>query len=140
MICLDTMVFIYHFESHPRYRSATLAVFESIERGEISAVTSVLSLLEVLTGVRKAGNPALEKQYRWVFRSFPNLKLIPVDEEVAEEGSWLRAKYGIRTPDAIQIGAALVSGSDGFVTNDTTLKRIEEIDVLVLESLLAKSR
>jgi predicted nucleic acid-binding protein len=139
-ICLDTRVFIYHFESHPRYRSATLSVFESIERGEISTVTSVLSLLEVLTGVRKAGNPALEKQYRWVFRSFPNLQLVPVTEEITDEASSLRAKYGIRTPDAIQIGTALASGSDGFVTNDMTLKRVEEIDVLVLEDLLTKKR
>ena len=134
------MVFIYHFESNARYGSATLSVFEAIERGELSAVTSVLTLLEILTGVRKAGNPALEKQYRWLFRSFPNLKLLPVTEEISDEAASLRATYGIRTPDAIQIGTALATGADGFLTNDRTLKRVQEIDVLVLGDLLGKVR
>jgi hypothetical protein len=39
----------------------------------------------------------------------------------------------LKTPDAIQLAAALISSSDFFLTNDVRLKNIEEIEVLTLD-------
>lgn len=47
-VAVDTAIFIYFIEQHPRYAPALTSLFESIDRGEISAVTSSLTLLKTL--------------------------------------------------------------------------------------------
>jgi hypothetical protein len=48
----------------------------------------------------------------------------------------LRARYQIRTPDAIQIAAAIDFGARLFLTNDDRVRRVTEIEVVVLERWL----
>ena len=48
----------------------------------------------------------------------------------------LRAKYGVRTPDAMQFAIGIENNGTLFVTNDKNLKGVREIDVLVLEEYL----
>ncbi|MDY0201998.1 MAG: hypothetical protein RBR40_13535 [Tenuifilaceae bacterium] len=45
----------------------------------------------------------------------------------------LRAKYALKTPDAIQLASALISLSDFFLTNDLRLKNVNEIEVITLD-------
>jgi predicted nucleic acid-binding protein len=52
--------------------------------------------------------------------------------------SKLRAKYAIRIPDAIQIAVGIIYGADTFLTNDSDLKKVKDIKVLVLEDFLEK--
>jgi len=47
----------------------------------------------------------------------------------------LRARHNLRTPDALQIAAALVTGCQAFLTNDGSLKRVTDLSVLVLDEL-----
>ncbi len=49
----------------------------------------------------------------------------------------LRAQYGIKTPDALQFAGALFHGATKFVTNDADLKKVIEIDVLVIDDFIA---
>jgi predicted nucleic acid-binding protein len=55
---------------------------------------------------------------------------------MSERASRLRAQYSIKTPDAIQIAGALVCGADKFLTNDADLKRVTEIDILVVDDFI----
>ena len=129
IFALDTNIFIYHFEEHPAYVGFTEALFERIESGRVKAVTSALTLHEVLTGARKAGDDRLFSLYRDLIGSFPNLHLVPFDARIAEISSDLRARYDLPTPDAIQVATALQQGAETFVTNDARLKRVREIRV-----------
>jgi predicted nucleic acid-binding protein len=47
-IGLDTNVFIYFLEGHPRYGAWCASLFDLIERGQNPAVTSTVTLLELL--------------------------------------------------------------------------------------------
>ena len=47
----------------------------------------------------------------------------------------LRAKYGLRTPDAIQLASVIYKKGDVLITNDKGLKRVKEIKVLALEDI-----
>lgn len=47
-IGLDTNVFIYFLEDHPRYGAWCASLFVLIERGQHTAVTSTVTLLELL--------------------------------------------------------------------------------------------
>ena len=58
--------------------------------------------------------------------------IIPISQQVIDEATQLRAKYGFRTPDAIHLAAAIVSGCDTFLTNDNRLEQCKEIQVETL--------
>ncbi len=138
VVGLDAMTFIYHFEDNPAFAPLTEALFEAIEVGNLLAHVSILLVGEVLTGARKAGDEETLMHYRHVFSVFPNLRLHDVDMTVVEKMADLRAKYGLRTPDAIHMATALLHGAQAFVTNDNSLKRVTELDVLVLSDYAEK--
>jgi len=48
-----------------------------------------------------------------------------------------RAKYGLKTPDSIQVATAIYTSADYFLTNDIRLKAIKEIETLVLDELIS---
>jgi len=55
---------------------------------------------------------------------------------IAVESAKLRVKYRIKIPDAIQVASGLVNGANAFITNDSNLKKIKEIKVIVLEDVV----
>ena len=94
-------------------------------------MTSVLTLHEILTGARRAGDDRLVSLYRDLLGAFPNLAMLPFDADVAEISSDLRARYGVRTPDAIQIATAIRHKAETFITNDERLTSVRDIKVMV---------
>ncbi|HBY56738.1 MAG TPA: PIN domain nuclease [Candidatus Atribacteria bacterium] len=136
IVGLDTMVFIYHFEENQLYSPLTLSIFESLEKGNFNAITSILTLLEILVKPKKENNLLLTERYKLLFETFPNLQVKEINENIADIASSLRANYNINTPDAIQIATSLEAKADTFITNDATLKKISEIEVLLLDEML----
>lgn len=130
------MVFIYHFEENQLYSPLTLSIFESLEKGNFNAITSILTLLEILVKPKKENNLLLTERYKLLFETFPNLQVKEINENIADIASSLRANYNINTPDAIQIATSLEVKADTFITNDATLKKISEIEVLLLDEML----
>jgi predicted nucleic acid-binding protein len=131
----DTMVFIYHFEDHKRYAPITEILFGAWENGTHHGVTSVITLLEVLVKPKKDNNQDAIRDYKDLLLTFPNLSVFGVGSECAEIASDIRARYGIRTPDAIQIATALLEHATAFITNDDQLKQINELEVVLLDEL-----
>jgi len=68
--------------------------------------------------------------------TYPNLEWAVTDLNIADRAAELRARKKLRTPDAIQIATAIASGATGYVTNDKVFKRVNDIDVLLLDDLL----
>ncbi len=136
MVGADSMVFIYHLEDHPRYAPLTQVLFDELETGKVRGVTSVITITEVLVKPLREGNRQVAEEYRRLLVTFPHLSIGEVDRGVARLAADLRAKHGIRTPDALQIAAALSRSATGFVTNDEAVKRVREIEVLVLDEVI----
>ena len=44
-------------------------------------------------------------------------------------------KLNLRTPDALQLSAVVEINCQAFLTNDTQLKRVTELRVLILDEL-----
>lgn len=135
-VCIDTAPFIYFIEEHPKYLSIVRPVFAEIDTGRIEAITSTLTLLEVLVHPFKTNNDAIAKKYREILLHSSGLTTFELLHEYSESASRLRAKYSIKTPDAIQIAVGLFHKATSFLTNDPSLKRVSEIDVLVLDDFL----
>ncbi len=106
--------------------------FETLSEGNLRAVTSTITLLEVLVQPYRYGNKKLAEKYREILLYSDNLLTFPVSNEIADKAAELRARYRIRTPDAIQIATALHGEASMFLTNDRNLKRVQEIDIITL--------
>lgn len=125
----DTMLFIYHFEAHPRFGQAAGRLLAAAEAGRCRLVVSVIALLEALVVPKRHGDEALSRRYRDLFEGFPNLSVVPVDAELAEAAAELRATRGLRTPDSIHVATAMRAGAEAFVTEDRRLRDLPGLPV-----------
>jgi predicted nucleic acid-binding protein len=98
-------------------------------------VTSFITLIEVLVHPIREGRGDLAQQYRDVLLHASNLSAVPVDEDIAEEAAKLRARFKLRTPDAIQVATAMRYGASSFFTSDGNLPEIPGLSLLVLKRL-----
>jgi predicted nucleic acid-binding protein len=133
VIGLDTALFIYYIEQHPSYIYMLRLLFRAIEHGEITVVTSVMTLLEALVQPLRKGDIKLADQYRDILFRTKNLTTIMPSRDIAEEAAKLRALHNFRAPDAIQVATAIDSAASCFLTNDRQLQRASAIPVLVLD-------
>ena len=62
-----------------------------------------------------------------------DLELLPVSRAVLDTATDLRAKWSLRSPDAIHLASALISNADVFLTGDRALARCADVRVEVLE-------
>lgn len=135
-VAIDTSVFIYHFEDHPRYRQLTVLLFEAVESGRCQASVSVLVRLEVLAMPLKEGLEELAESYRFILDTFPNLQQVDIDARVADTAASLRAAYGLSTPDSLHLAGAISFGCGAFITNDGQIPAPDSLAVVTLDSLI----
>ena len=132
-LALDTVVFIDFIEEHPRYLPLLDPVFALIDKGRLPAIASSLTLLEVLVVPYRAGNIPLAERYEQVLTSSRGLRLLDVDRTQLRAAAQLRALHpGLRTPDAIQISAALAGGCTVLLTNDREVPVVPGLRILQL--------
>jgi predicted nucleic acid-binding protein len=127
------MIFVHLLEDVERHETAAGALFAAAEAGRCRLVASILALLEVLVLPKRQGREGLCRQYRDLFGSFPNLSVLPVGHDVVEIASDLRARHGLRTPDALHIATAIDAGAEAFVTQERRLAKVEAIRIVTLE-------
>ena len=132
---LDTAPLIYFIEENPAYIETVRFFFEAMDRGDFLVVTSAVTLLEVLVHPLRSNNKELATEYRDILLN-SKLMTLEVSSSIAEQAAQLRADYNIRTPDAIQISAALSAGASHFFTNDIRLPEIPSIQILSLDALI----
>jgi len=136
-IFIDTAPFIYYIEAHPQFGPLVREVVNSFQTGKLLAFSSVMTLTEVLSKPREAGNEKLAERFADFLKHGKNLTLIEISERIAEGAARLKGRHPeLRTIDAIQLSAAIEVGADAFVTNENKIKSINEIDVLVLKDYL----
>lgn len=135
LIGIETAPFIYFVEQHPTYIDRVRTIFRQVNNGTPQAITSVITLTEVLVMPIQTGHTQYQQEYRDMLLNTANITTQPVSAPIAERAAHLRARYRLRTPDALHIATALVAGCDAFLTNDLALKRVTEIQVLALDDL-----
>ncbi|MFN2433116.1 MAG: type II toxin-antitoxin system VapC family toxin [Gemmatimonadota bacterium] len=137
-IALDTPVFIYFIEEHRRYLPIVRPVFLEIDTGILNAVTSGLTLLEVLVAPYREGDQRLGDRYEALLTRSRGLQLVPLDASQLRGAARLRARHRLSTPDALQVTAALSTGCRTFLTNDRAMPDIPELRILQLEDFLPR--
>lgn len=132
---IETTPLIYYVEENPTYIARMDAIIAMVGQGNIALVSSVITLAEVLPQPLKTGNTTLAQEYRAILVHSAGFSLLSVTAQMAERAADLRARYSLRTPDALHVATAIIAGCDAFLTNDAALRRISELHVLLLDDL-----
>lgn len=136
---LDTAPFIYFIEKNSRYHDLVKPVISLLDARHVQGITSTITLLEVLVHPLRDGNRKLADKYKAILLSSDSLLTCEISHEISERASLLRAKHGLRTPDAIQLATAIINKSEFFLTNDPALQKVKEVKVVVLDDYLGRS-
>lgn len=135
-IALDTSVFIYQLEANARYLALTDHIFSWIERPGGKAVTSTITMTELLVQPYRVADQQQADEFYVLLSTYPNLEWIAPNLEIADRAAKLRALHGLRTPDALHAATAIHAGATGLVTNDPVFERVKDFETLLLDKLL----
>ena len=134
---LDTNIFIYALEGYLEYESIITSLFRNIDNGIYSAVTSELTLAEVLVKPFMDKNKDLEQIYEEILQSSNSLTITTIDRQILIKASMIRASSdGINLPDAIHLATAQLKNCSYFITNDKRLRNNETIQVIIISDLI----
>lgn len=131
---LDACIIIYLIEiKDDQYEKISEKLFSlRKQHSDLILAASELSLLECRVKPLREKNHELLKIYDQFFAA-RNLELLPLNRDVIEYATYLRAKYNIRTPDALQAASSLTFSEDSFfITSDKTFKKIENLNVIII--------
>jgi predicted nucleic acid-binding protein len=135
-VLIDTGVWIYHFEQHPKFGPPAGRVVEALEAGKFRGIASELSLLELTVRPLQLGRQDVADDYEVLLGYFPNLELEPISREILLQAAELRARHRLRTPDAIQIATGLRTGATLAVSNDAAWRDLPFIETVILSDLI----
>lgn len=132
-IALDTNIFVYYFNLHPKFGQPSKIIFDKLGSSKIKAVTSITTLIELLSSKMLSVQDA--KEMTTDFYNIPNLTICDVNNLIAQRAASIRRQYGFRTPDAIQLATALKVGVKAFITNDHRLKSFKKIKIIMVDEV-----
>ena len=135
-IALDTSVFIYQLEGNPTYLALTDPVFAWLERRDSQAVTSTITMTELLVAPYRDSDRQRVGLFYALLSTYPNLEWIAPVLEIADLSAHLRVLHRLRTPDALQAATAVYAQATGLITNDSVFERVAGFETLVLDSIL----
>jgi len=134
----DANALIYLIEGREPFAgrvSRQMAAWNSQHPG-IGTALSRLSWLECRVGPMKRNDIARLSEFD-AFFSNPDLIWIELDRHVVELAALIRARHGLRTPDALQAASCLQLGPDHvLLTGDAAFKRVHGLNVACLTTSL----
>ena len=134
-VALDTVALIFFLERHETFGEPAARLFERIETGALRASMSTLVLTELLVPLYRAGRARDVSALARRLENFRNLESRSVDPLVATEAARLRARHGLRTPDAIHAASAVLAGAAGIVTHDRAFTALRgELEVWTFDA------
>src|SRR5213594_2782303 len=131
-VAVDTAVFIYFIEENPRFLPLVVPLFREADHEKRDLVTSALTLLEVLVVPYRAGNRHLAERYEALLTRSRGIRLVELSHDQLRAAAQLGAATSIKTPDALQVVAAISGGCTTFLTNDRRLPPVPGLRILEL--------
>src|SRR3989304_10609225 len=128
-VAIDTNIFIYFFQKHPRFGPIVRELFRKFSLERTTVVTSAITLAELLA-TNKA--PVLRSHLQEEFLAISFLVIVPVDNNIAITTADIRRKFQFSLADSIQLATALQARADVFVTSDRRLKSFKQLPIQLL--------
>lgn len=134
-VFVDTAPLIYLVEDEGSRADKVAGFLDLSTRLGVLWVTSLVTYMEILVLPTRKGQRELAGKYRDFLTNSEQISLHPLDVCVADAAVELRARHGIKVPDAIQLATARVSGADIVLTNDRSWAAIPGPRVLCVDDL-----
>jgi len=131
-VYLDANIFIYALEGVAPWAETLHDVFTGLEAGDLTAVTSGLSLAECLVRPFAMDRDDLVQVYRLALTQRAHLDIALIHSDILVSAARLRAQLGFKLPDAIHTATALIQGCTALLTNDAGFRRMPEIKLFLL--------
>ena len=133
-IFVDTSPIIYLLDEKSPFCSKAGKIFDLIlNKFSADIITSSITCTEYLVYPYRTNNLKAEKAF-WKFLDECRFYICNIDIKTAIKAAEIRAEYQyFKTPDALQLAAAIINGCDLFLTNDKQLKNFKEISCVTVE-------
>ncbi len=131
MIYVDANAIIRLLEGDAATRAPLEARLRPLRGTAGFLATSRLTRIECRCKPLREGNTVLLDLYEAFFNSV-EVVLLDVTPDVIEMATDLRARLNVKTPDAIHLASAILSGATPFLTGDRQLARCNELTVEIL--------
>jgi predicted nucleic acid-binding protein len=136
-VYLDANVFIYSVEGYPKYSALCSQILTAVEKGSLAAVTSELSLAEVMGGPLRKNQADIVALYKELLQDSDSLQVAQVSRSVLIAAAEIRAANGGKLPDAIHAATATQTACRHFVTGDRSIKLPSRTELMKLDDLLS---
>lgn len=137
MVYVDANIIIYSIEKVQPYRTILQPLWQAVQDGVLTVLTSELTLMEVLIKPFQTNDTTMEKLFR-SFLSSPGMQLEPINQQILDDAAKLRANTRLRTPDALHAATALRTQCKLFVTNDRDYRQCPGLSLALLSNLIQK--
>jgi predicted nucleic acid-binding protein len=131
---LDASALIYLLEGTAAPAARARAALAEVERADpdTAVALSRLSWLECRVGPMKADDAAVLSTYDTFFAR-PDLVWVELTRNVVELAAVIRARHGLRTPDALQAASCLQCGTaHRLLTGDAAFRRVAGLNVVLV--------
>lgn len=118
MIYLDSCLLIYAIEQDPLFGSRTVAALAAAAPTRLAI--SSLAKLECLVKPMRDGHLVLQQRYE---AALAQLHLLDMSDAVFVRAAELRARFGLKTPDALHLACAQTHGCSALWTHDDRLAK-----------------
>ncbi|MBI1906264.1 MAG: type II toxin-antitoxin system VapC family toxin [Rhodocyclales bacterium] len=118
LIYLDTCLLIYAIENDPERADKVRAALAGAPADRFAA--SSLVRLECLVKPMRTGDLLLQRRYE---TGLDRLARLSLPDPVFLQAAQLRARFNLKTPDALHLACAQHHGCDALWTNDDRLAR-----------------
>ena len=132
---LDTAPVIYYVQGVTPFFPVVDRLFQEIETGAVSAISSPITLAECLVLPLKFDDPDLQQSFTDFLTDTEWIYIVNIDPKIGKQAANLRVRYGLKLPDALQIATAIAANCQAFLTNDIKLQRVNELRVLLISDL-----
>ena len=141
ILFLDACAVIYLLEAESAFHGAVVERMRGLRErfADARLAVSRLSVLECLVKPTRDRDSTLIQEYRAFFAA-RDLLLVEITADVVESALQLRARHGLRTPDALQAASAITLPARGhrFLTNDRSFARVEGLTPILLSPASAR--
>nr|WP_257644218.1 PIN domain-containing protein [Luteimonas salinisoli] len=130
----DANALIYLIEGSEPFAGRVRDQLARVEEAhpDLDAAVSRLSWLECRVGPMKRNDAAALASFD-AFFARPDLVWVELNRDVVELAAVIRARHGLRTPDALQAASCLQLGPDHLLlTGDAAFRRVPGLNVAVL--------
>ncbi len=137
-ISIDTPIFIYALEGNDDF-PLSQELFRQIPKSKTTVYASVIVITEMLNKIYEVGAQSRVPDYLNFIHGGGLISVVNVDRSIALKAAQLRAKYGLKPPDAIHLATAIERNCEYFVTTDNGFgNNTEELKIIYLPDVSKK--